>query len=77
MKIDVTIRSPRLALLSSALSGQKRTELSEAMGMGVREKTRAHLAELATSRHATAERLGAAPSGHLAQAFRLRAPRQR
>jgi hypothetical protein len=38
--------------------------------MGVREKTRAHLAELATSRHATAERLGAAPSGHLAQAAR-------
>jgi carboxylesterase type B len=70
VKVDVTLRSPKLAALSAALSGSKRAQLNEAMAMGVREKTRLHLAALAGTRHATAERLGAAQSGHLTQAAR-------
>lgn len=70
MKIDVTIRSPRLLRYREKLSGPERAQLSRLMGEAVREKTRGHLIGLAGSRHATANRLGATPSGHLAMAAR-------
>lgn len=42
--------------------------LHEAIGLRARALTRDHLIELARDRHATANRLGATPSGHWAQA---------
>ena len=45
-----------------------RTEMNQAIGERARELTRNHLVAIAQSRHATAERLGAAPSGHWGQA---------
>lgn len=45
-----------------------RTELHGAIGDRAQKLTRSHLVAIAQSRHATAERLGAAPSGHWAQA---------
>jgi hypothetical protein len=45
-----------------------RTDLHHYMGERARELTRNYLIEIAQTRHATATRLGAAPSGHWAQA---------
>lgn len=67
MTIDLTIRDIRLARVAAVLDS---VQLSQAMGEGVKEKTREHLAELAGSRHTTADRLGASPTGHLAMAAR-------
>jgi hypothetical protein len=49
---------------------KRRTEMNAEMALGVREFTRNHLFKLSGERHATANRLGASPSGHLAQAVR-------
>lgn len=57
-------------MLAKVTGPTARRELHEFMGVSVREELRGHLAELAQTRHATAERLGATPSGHLAQAAR-------
>lgn len=45
-----------------------RTGLNRSIGERARELTRNHLIEIAQTRHATASRLGAAPSGHWGQA---------
>lgn len=45
-----------------------RTELHGKIGERARELTRNHLVAIAQTRHATANRLGATPSGHWAQA---------
>ena len=45
-----------------------RRGMHNAMGFAARNLTRDHLNDIATSRHATASRLGATPSGHWAQA---------
>lgn len=70
MTVEVIVRSPRLAQLTSLLSGARRVELNQVMGEAVREETRDHLRTLAGERHDTAQRLGATPSGHLAEASR-------
>ena len=44
------------------------TGLHEAIGKDVANAVRDYLIELAESKHRTAERLGASPSGHLAKA---------
>lgn len=70
MKIDVTVRSPKLAVLAAQLSSSGRKEMNEAMGITVREVTRDYLTKISGERHKSAERLGASPTGHLAQAVR-------
>lgn len=45
-----------------------RTSMNEAVGIRGTEVTRSHLVAIAQSRHATAQRLGAPPSGHWGQA---------
>lgn len=57
-------------LLARVTGPKAQRSLNAAMGIRVREGIRDHLAELAESRHTTAERLGASPSGHLEQAAR-------
>lgn len=68
MNIDVTIRSPKLALLLAEVKGPGRIELHQAMGTEVQVATAAHVREIAGSRHGTAARLGASPTNFLAQA---------
>ena len=70
MNVSIAVRSPRLALLAQTLGGAGRARLSAAMGLAVKELTREHLAQLAASKHTTAEKLGAAPTGHFEQAAR-------
>ncbi|EDY16685.1 hypothetical protein CfE428DRAFT_5798 [Chthoniobacter flavus Ellin428] len=50
MKIDVTVRSPKLALFAAKLSGAGRMELHESMAISVRDLTERHLVNLAQSR---------------------------
>jgi hypothetical protein len=54
--------------LTARLRGAGRREMIGAAGYEVQRLTTDHLRALAASRHTTAQRLGAAPSGHLAQA---------
>jgi hypothetical protein len=70
LSVSVQVRSPQLALLVAQLSGEKKVELNRAMAISVRELTRRHLTKLSGERHATANKLGASPSGHLGQAVR-------
>lgn len=60
--------TPRLRSLMGALQGAGRRDLHAAMGVEVQNLTYQHVSTLAGSRHDTANRLGAAPSNHLAQA---------
>lgn len=60
--------SPAMRALADSLSGARQAELSQAMGEEVQQLTADYLQMLAGSRHATASRLGAAPSNHLGQA---------
>lgn len=60
--------SPALRYVASRLEGPGRVEGSKAMGEEVRFTVVDHLRMLAGSRHTTAERLGAAPSGFIAKA---------
>ncbi len=60
--------SPALRKLASSLGGPGRAALHEAMGREVQKTTEAYLRDLAATRHGTASRLGAAPSGYLSQA---------
>jgi hypothetical protein len=59
---------PRLAMFVGALRPGGRTKLNRAIGHHLLNLTRDHLTEIARSRHDTAQRLGARPSGHWAQA---------
>ncbi len=68
MKVDVTVQNPTIQRFLSMLSGAGKVELNRAMAVEVQQATVDHLTRLAASRHDTANRLGAAPSGHLAQA---------
>ncbi len=72
MNVQITVSTDKLSLaLRSAvsqLSGEGATGMAKAMGVEVQNKSVDHLRGLAASRHDTANRLGAAPSGHLAQA---------
>jgi hypothetical protein len=62
------LSSPSLGRKIDTLTGGDLTGLHSAMITGVQEVTVNHLTRLAGERHATADRLGAAPTGHLAQA---------
>ena len=71
MNVSVSLgdkASPALRRVIDSLQGAGRRDLLSAMGTEVQHVTTEHLRGLAATRHATAERLGAAPSGHLAQA---------
>lgn len=60
--------SPRLREVVGQLNGPGRVEASEAMGEEVRFTVVEHLRMIADTRHATAQRLGAAPSNFVAGA---------
>ncbi len=60
--------TPRLKKLMNAVGVAGRTELHGAMGYEVQRLTVDYLRGLAATRHTTAQKLGAAPSNHLAQA---------
>jgi hypothetical protein len=70
VSINVQLATTQLRNLALMMDAAHRTELHGAMGEGVREETREHLQELALTRHTTAQRLGAEPTGHLGQAAR-------
>jgi len=57
-------------MLDRVTGPQAQQRLNQTMGEAVREKVREHLMELAATRHTTAEKLGAAPSGHWEQGAR-------
>jgi hypothetical protein len=60
--------SPALQSMMRALAGSRLAELHEAAGHEVQRITADHVAVIAQTRHATANRLGASPTGHFAQA---------
>jgi hypothetical protein len=67
LSVDVVNRvSPAIQAVTRELTDLR--GLHNAMGYAARTLTRNHLIELAGSRHDTANRLGAKPSGHWAQA---------
>lgn len=66
--VSLTLRSGRLRRAIDALEGPGRTLLYERIAIGIQELTIRHFAQLAGSRHATAERLGASPTNYFAQA---------
>lgn len=69
--MNVAISIPRggaLDHLTRMLGPEGRQELNTAMGYAVQELTVDYLRALAATRHTTAEKLGAAPTNHLAQA---------
>lgn len=59
---------PVLRRVAGALEGAGRTEAADIMALEVQALIVRHLQGLAQSRHTTAQRLGAAPTGFLAQA---------
>jgi hypothetical protein len=68
LKIEVHGESLE-ALLRKFTGGlNDRTPMNERVGDRATQLTRKHLIEIAQSRHATAQRLGASPTGHWAQA---------
>jgi hypothetical protein len=70
VRVQIDLRRLGLREIADVVLGpQSRTELSAAMGEAVREKTRQHLIVEAGKRHSTADRLGAAHTGHLEQAW--------
>ena len=72
MNVNVQIPAGLLARMQSFADSGARSpvNLLRVMGEAVKEKTRDHLAALAASRHTTANRLGATPTGHLEEAAR-------
>jgi hypothetical protein len=69
VRIDVSeTLSEEMTALIGGLEGQGRINLNEAMGVAVQVVTVKHLQEIAHTRHATAERLGATPTGFWADA---------
>lgn len=60
--------SPALRYVAERLEGAGRIEASHEMGVDVQVLVVDHLTDLANSRHDTANRLGASPSGFLGQA---------
>jgi hypothetical protein len=68
--LEIQVRSADVDRKLQAFFAQisDRTEMNQAIGERARELTRNHLVAIAESRHATAERLGATPSGHWGQA---------
>jgi len=67
IKVEGTV-SARFRDIARSLSGAGRDQLQHAAGVEVQRITVEHIAELAATRHATAEKLGAAPTNHFAQA---------
>lgn len=71
MNLRITIDDKALPALNAAmrmLSGAKRAELHQAAGVEVQQITCDHVAKMASSRHATADKLGASPTNFLASA---------
>ncbi len=60
--------SPRLQSLMRSLSGSGLIDVNRAAGQEVQLITVNHVAVIASTRHATAQRLGASPTNHFAQA---------
>lgn len=60
--------SPRLRDVVRALQGSRRAEMNAAAGVEVQKITADHISVLANTRHATAEKYGATPTGFFAQA---------
>ena len=60
--------SPKLQNVMRMLSSTGLRDLHQAAGTEVQRITADHVAKLAATRHATANRLGAAPTNHFAQA---------
>jgi len=58
---------PVLSRIAAGLEGSDRVRVSTAMGAEVRSLIVRHLTALGASRHTTANRLGAAPTGFIAQ----------
>ncbi len=71
MNLRITIAEgsgSRLQSLMRLFSGQGLTELHQAAGTELQHVTFEHIATLAATRHATADKLGASPTNHFAQA---------
>lgn len=69
MNITITDTAmPRIRQLAAACGGNRVAELHAEIGHEVQRLTYDHLRAYASSHHATAARLGATPSNHLAQA---------
>jgi hypothetical protein len=68
--LQIDVRSAEVdQLVSRLLDGlTDLTPLNEQVGIRTTERTRNHLVAIAQTRHATATRLGATPSGHWGQA---------
>ena len=66
-----TVDTRELDALCRAFSPESRTRLHHAAARSVSVLCRRHLHTIGQSRHATANRLGAAPTGHFEQAGRL------
>lgn len=66
MNIDVEEKlGAGLSQVAAGLTDPERQEVSETMGAGVRSLIVRHLSDLAASRHTTAEKLGASPTGYI------------
>lgn len=57
---------PTLSYVANTLTGPQRVRVSAAMGAEVRTLIVFHLTQLGNTRHGTAERLGASPTGFIA-----------
>ncbi len=68
MNITATVHSRGLDQLLSRLSREARTSLAQSGLYGLEVGVRTHLARASLSRHSTAARLGASPTGHLEKA---------
>ena len=69
ISLSVDVTNGALPLVGQLLARLTNLQgLNEAMGMRAQNLTRDHLLAIAQSRHTSAERLGAQPSGHWAQA---------
>lgn len=71
MNLRISIKdnaTPWLQSLGRSLGGERSRDLHRAAGTEVQRITVDHIAQIAATRHATAERLGAAPTNHFAQA---------
>jgi|HubBroStandDraft_1064217.scaffolds.fasta_scaffold61716_3 hypothetical protein len=69
--ISLNIRdglAPRMRAILDHLSGSRRVRLNRQMGRGVQNLCQRHVLSLAATRHATANKLGAAPTHFLAGA---------
>jgi hypothetical protein len=67
--VNITEKAgPGLKATIAKLHGAGRRDLLTAAITEVQEVTRIHLRDIANTRHATAQRLGASPTGHFAQA---------